>query len=179
MPRPTRQRTIELLDAVYDLLKNRTGTVHYKPLTNAMIESGLWAEPWSDNPEKALYNAIFAHFRKHGKAGLFLLFAGGYICTTNIPGAEFYDEAVAMKSKPRTRPEKPAATPVERRCGSCQFLQWRGPNIVTHDVATCTKYRLTGRPRVHLHTDACTEYKSKTAHRANIERHERASLGVK
>src|SRR5258708_37018265 len=104
MSRPTRQRTIELLDAVYDLLKNRTGVVHYKPLSKAIIASGLWEEPWGDDHEKTLYNAIFSHFKSHGKKGLFLLFKGGYICTTNVPGAEHYDEAVAIPDQNRIRP---------------------------------------------------------------------------
>lgn len=179
MSRPTRQRTIELLDTVYDLLKNKTSTIHYKPLADVLVKTGLWAEPWGDDHAKTLYNAIFSHFRAHGKSGLFLLFAGGYICTTNIPGAEFYDEETAMKSKKRIRSEKPVPAPLEKRCGNCQFMEWRGPNIVTHDVGTCTKYQLTGRPRVYLHTESCTEWKPKSTYKLNVERHERASLGVK
>jgi hypothetical protein len=124
MPRPTRQRTIELLDSVYDLLKNRTTVVHYKPLAKAIIASGLWADCWGEDHAKTLYNAIFAHFKAHGKNGLFLLFKGGYVCTTNVPGAELYDETAAMGVQRQIKPQsKPVTKPTEKRCGNCQHSQ--------------------------------------------------------
>jgi hypothetical protein len=133
----------------------------------------LWAEPWSDDPEKALYNAIFAHFKAHGKNGLFLLFKGGYVCTTNVPGAELYDETVAMGVQRQIKQQpKPVTKPTEKRCGNCAFIQWRGPNAVTHETGTCSKYRFTGRPRVYLRSEPCTEWRQKSMQKQQTEQHE-------
>lgn len=180
-------RQAQLLDTIDALLRQTQEPIHYRELTNVLVDSGLWETPWGKQPDQILYSAIHNDIKRHGKTnGRFMFMGGGIFCTTFVEGIEFLEDILPTPSNEinrdpyrrqgdmpgdaeqrRTRAE---AAEANKKCGNCVHLEWHGPNIHTHEIGTCALYLETGRPRVFKCSEACDRWKHRTQSQVSNDR---------
>ena len=164
MARRASERTMELLDNVYELLSTSDIPIHYKQLADILVKSGIWVDPWGKEPDQILWSAINNHIKKYGTSGKFVWLGGGYVITTLIEGIEFYEEVTGIKATSIvveiTEEEK--SEYLIKKCGECAFLSWSGPNITSHEVGDCSKYNINKRATIFYESHACPYWKQRS-----------------
>lgn len=170
-------RTARLLEACFTLLDAMGEPLHYRDLTNALVESGMWADPWGKEPDQILYSALHNYHKRHGRAGRALFMGGGVFVSAAVEGAAEVElpevrENAAPRDPYRRRGDMPGdaerrraqaeADEANRRCGNCTHLSWDGPNEHTHEVGGCSLYNATGRGVVFADSPACCYWKART-----------------
>lgn len=169
---------MDLLVSVYELLLDHGQPIHYKQLTEVLMASGVWATPWGKEPDQILYSAMHNEFRELGTSGRFLFLGKGFVCcATMVEGIENFEEAGGRVPPPRPPKEtvqQSSAQAENSTCGNCTHLYWSGPNVVSHEAGSCSKYPESGRSTVLKGTKQCPLWSARTAAQANKDRVEKA-----
>jgi hypothetical protein len=169
-------RTVKLLTTVYELLFDHGQPIHYKELTKVLIDSGVWENPWGKEPDQILYSAMHNEFRRYGTDCRFLFLGKGFVCaSTVVEGIEFFEQAGGKvpPSRPPKESAQPAVKPEAATCGNCTHLYWAGPNVVSHEAGSCSKYRQSKRSVVFKNSQPCQMWAVRTSAQANKDRLEK------
>lgn len=177
------ERTIRLLDTVDKLLTDFAEPLYYKELCKVLIDSGLWADPWGQQPDQILYSAIHNDIKKHGNGkGRFLFMGEGIFCSTTVDGvAEVVEEGLVpipennvaprdpfkragdMPGDADKRREQAEFDAAHKRCFNCGSMSFEGPNMHSHELGTCNRRHETGRNCVFPASEACELWRPRTS----------------
>jgi len=179
-------RQAELLEMAADMLDQFNAPMHYKELTQILVDSGLWANPWGKEPDQILYSAMHNNYKRHGKDSRILFMGGGMFVHCNVDGADFlelpepsgadrYEETEegvtklppARRQKEGARPAAEPSQPQVRRCGNCTHITYDGPQLHLREIGHCSMYLASGRCGTFPKSEPCPLWKHRTAAQVN------------
>lgn len=167
----TQTKQSQLLEILNVFLDAYGEPMHYKELTQVIIDGGLW-EPYGQKPDQIVYSAMSQDIKRRGEWSAFRLIntgdkkTGGVFCSSNVKGVEEVakDLGELTVSQPSIRRKGDTDKDVQRRismleanarCGNCTHIEYIGPEKYAMRYGACNAWPNSGQPYVFNHQEPC------------------------
>lgn len=146
----------DLVDTLVEFLRALGEPIHYKELTNTIIEYGLW-KPYGKQPDQIVYSAMHQDVKKRKDYSAFKFMGAGVFVFSDVPGAQYIDEpTIRDNAKPKDIARRSGDLPQETerrrkalsedaRCGNCSHIEYSGVEEYRHSRGLCNGWETSGR----------------------------------
>jgi len=175
-----------LIEILHAFLVELGEPIHYKELTQLLIDAGAW-EPYGSKPDQIVYSAMHQDLRRRGDWSVFRLVGPGVFCTSETKGVEAIAREVppAEPPKPRLARRKKGDTEADFRrrlelassdatCGNCALLTFEAAEEYRQRLGSCGGWPESGRHCARVTDEPCHLHRRMTAeaHEARQARRE-------
>lgn len=163
--------------------------IHYKELTEAIIEYKLWI-PYGKNPDQIVYSAMHQDVKKRGDYSAFRFMGKGIFIFSDVSGVSHVEmPKIRRNDSPKDQLKRPGEMPHDtvarlaiatekQRCGNCSNIEFEGAEAYRQRRGTCSQYENSDRASVNVSAEPCQFWRQRTVAQRNTDQSTRKNLHI-
>ncbi len=179
----------DLIETLVEFMRVLNEPIHYKILTDNIIEYGLWV-PYGQQPDQIVYSAMHQDVKKRGDMSAFKFMGKGVFVFADVPGADVVElPKIANNTLPKDPAKRagdlPSETAARReamaedaRCGNCSSIEYTGIEEYKLSRGECGKWEKSGRCSVSDSAAPCPFWEMRSLAQRSSDTNRRDNLRI-